>query len=66
MLSLIIAGVVMIAAGSLITAMKYDRRLGLRFKGVPVMEKISSRIGFILFVAGLLCVIAGVANLYYA
>ncbi len=65
MLSLIIAGLVLIAVGSLITGMKFDRGLELRLKGVPVIEKISGRIGMILFIIGLLCVIAGVADLYY-
>jgi hypothetical protein len=65
MLSLILAGLVMIVAGSLITRMKFDRKLEIMLKGVPIAERVAGRTGLILFIIGLLCVIAGVADLYY-
>lgn len=66
MMPLIITGIIFIIAGSFIMGMKLDRRLKVRTKRMPFIEKIASNIGVLFFVIGIVCLIAGVANLYYS
>ncbi len=64
MIQLVAAGISLIVAGALVIGTKAGRKLEKRAKSALVM-KILGNLGQILFVIGILCIAAGLANLYY-
>jgi hypothetical protein len=64
MLPLIICGVLLVLAGTLIIGTKTGRRLELR-PGSLLVKRIARNIGAILFILGIVCIVAGLVNLYY-
>ncbi|NYZ77475.1 hypothetical protein H0O02_04140 [Candidatus Micrarchaeota archaeon] len=65
MMSLVIAGISFIVLGVLIMGTKINRRLEMRTKKSFLMGKIAGNLGEILFIVGIVCLVSGVAKLYY-
>jgi hypothetical protein len=61
---LLMTGIVLVIAGSLIKGAKVEQKLRMRSGGNPVLEKISGNLGVIFFIIGMICILAGVAGLY--
>jgi hypothetical protein len=59
------SGFVFVIIGALVEGMKVDMKLKSRFKGNPVMQKISGNLGIIFFVVGVVLILAGLYDLYY-
>ena len=65
MMTLVITGIFLVAVGVLIMGAKMGRKLEVRVKKSLLVRKIVGNVGEIFFVAGVLCIVAGLANLYY-
>lgn len=61
---LLMTGIVLVIAGSLVKGAKVEQKLRMRSGGNPVLEKISGNLGVIFFIIGMICIMAGVAGLY--
>ena len=59
------SGFVFVIIGALFEGMKIDMKLKARFRGNPVMQKISGKLGIIFFVLGVVLILAGIYDLYY-
>jgi hypothetical protein len=64
MISLVIAGILLAAAGALVKGAKISTKFVMS-SGKPLYGKLAGRLGEILFVAGIACIAAGMLNLYY-
>ena len=65
MLPLIICGVLLVLIGTLLIGTKAGERLELRRRNSFLAKRIVRNIGGILFIIGIICIAAGLANLYY-